>query len=67
MATADESLPPDAADPAARRSRALVERRETALSTQVMQDWMSDEEEDDSINLRATSWAISRVSAKVLP
>ena len=57
MATADESLPPDAADPAARRSRALVERRETALSNQVMQDWMSDEEEDDSINLRAY-WAV---------
>jgi polysaccharide biosynthesis transport protein len=57
MATADESLPPDAADPAARRSRALVERRETALSTQVMQDWMSDEEDDDSINLRAY-WAV---------
>jgi polysaccharide biosynthesis transport protein len=57
MATADESLPPDAADSAARRSRALVERRETALSTQVMQDWMTDEEDEDSINLRAY-WAV---------
>ena len=57
MATADESLPPDAADPYARRSRALVERRETALSTQVMQDWMTDEEDEDSINLRAY-WAV---------
>ncbi len=54
MATADETLPPD---PAARRSRALVERRETALSTQVMQDWMSDEDDEDSINLRAY-WAV---------
>jgi len=57
MATADEPLPPDAADLAARRSRALIERRDTALSTQVMQNWMSDEEEDDSINLRAY-WAV---------
>jgi polysaccharide biosynthesis transport protein len=57
MATADESLPPDAADPYARRSRALVERRETALSTQVMQDWMAEEEDEDSINLRAY-WAV---------
>ncbi|MFZ0107401.1 MAG: GumC family protein, partial [Thiobacillus sp.] len=57
MATADDSLPPDAADSAARRSRALVERRETALSTQVMQDWMSDEDDEDSINLRAY-WAV---------
>ena len=57
MAPADDSLPPDVADPAARRSRALVERRETALSTQVMRDWMGDEEDDDSINLRAY-WAV---------
>jgi polysaccharide biosynthesis transport protein len=57
MATADESLPPDAADPAARRSRALVERRETALSTQFAQDWLADEDDEDSINLRAY-WAV---------
>jgi succinoglycan biosynthesis transport protein ExoP len=57
MALPDDPLHPDAADPAARRSRALVERRETPLGTQVMQDWMREEEEEDSINLRAY-WAV---------
>jgi len=57
MAPPDESLTPDAADPAARRHRALLERRETPLGTQVIQDWMSEEETEDSINLRAY-WAV---------
>jgi succinoglycan biosynthesis transport protein ExoP len=57
MALPDDPLNPDAADVAARRSRALVERRETPLGTQVVQDWMRDEEEEDSINLRAY-WAV---------
>jgi succinoglycan biosynthesis transport protein ExoP len=57
MALPDDPLHPDAADPAARRSRALVEHRETPLGTQVMQDWMREEEEEDSINLRAY-WAV---------
>ena len=57
MAHPDETLPPDATDPYARRSRALIERRETPLSTQVMQDWLTEEEDDDSINLRAY-WAV---------
>lgn len=57
MSTPDDALPPEALDPAARRSRALVERRETALSTHLAQDWLADDEDDDSINLRAY-WAV---------
>jgi capsular exopolysaccharide synthesis family protein len=57
MANPDDTLPPEAAEPAARRARALVERRETALSTHLAQDWLADEEDDDSINLRAY-WAV---------
>jgi succinoglycan biosynthesis transport protein ExoP len=57
MAHPDEPLTPDATDPAARRSRALIERRDTPLGTHVMQDWMNEEEEEDSINLRAY-WAV---------
>jgi len=57
MAHPDEPLTPDATDPAARRSRALIQRRDTPLGTQVMQDWMNEEEEEDSINLRAY-WAV---------
>jgi capsular exopolysaccharide synthesis family protein len=57
MAQPDDTLPPDATDPASRRSRALIERRETALATQARQDWLADEEEEDSIDLRAY-WAV---------
>lgn len=52
-----DNLPPDPQDPRERRSRALIERPETLPSTQVVQDWLSDDEEDDSINLRHY-WAI---------
>lgn len=38
-------------------SRALIERRETPLGTQVMQDWLTEDEDEDSINLRAY-WAV---------
>jgi capsular exopolysaccharide synthesis family protein len=57
MAHSDDTLPPDPSGAAARPSRALIERRETPLSTQVMQDWLADEEDEDSINLRAY-WAV---------
>jgi capsular exopolysaccharide synthesis family protein len=57
MSAPDDALPPEALDPAARRSRALVERRETALSTHLAQDWLAEDEDDDSINLRAY-WAV---------
>ena len=57
MAHSDETLPPDPSGAPVRPSRALVERRETPLSTQVMQDWLADEEDEDSINLRAY-WAV---------
>jgi succinoglycan biosynthesis transport protein ExoP len=57
MAHSNDTLPPDPAGASARPSRALIERRETPLSTQVMQDWLADEEDEDSINLRAY-WAV---------
>ncbi len=57
MAQPDDTLPPDDADAASRRSRALVERRDTALATQAKQDWLTEEEETDSLNLRAY-WAV---------
>jgi capsular exopolysaccharide synthesis family protein len=66
MPLSDDTLPPDAADAAARRSRALVERRETALSPHVAQDWLADEEDDDSINLRAYWTVVMRRKWTVL-
>lgn len=57
MAHPDDNQPFGPAGSASPQSRALVERRETLPSTQVMQDWMVDEEDDDSINLRQY-WAV---------
>src|SRR5512139_2149373 len=57
MAHPDETLPPDPEGARARPSRALIERRETALATQAKPDWLADEEDGDSINLRAY-WAV---------
>ena len=57
MPYSDDNLPPDPQDPRERRSRALIERPETLPSTQVAQDWLSGDEEEDSINLRHY-WAI---------
>lgn len=57
MAHSDKTLPPDSSGGPVRPSRALAALRETPLSTQVMQDWLTEEEEEDSINLRAY-WAV---------
>jgi succinoglycan biosynthesis transport protein ExoP len=57
MAQPDENQPLDPASSSPRPSRALIERRETLPSTQVIQDWMTDEEDEDSINLRQY-WAV---------
>lgn len=57
MAHSDQTLPPDAPGGPVRPSRALAELRETPLSTQVMQDWLAEDEVEDSINLRAY-WAV---------
>jgi capsular exopolysaccharide synthesis family protein len=51
MAHFDENLPPDPS------GTALIRRRETALSTQVKQDWLAEEEEEGALNLRAY-WAV---------
>jgi succinoglycan biosynthesis transport protein ExoP len=57
MAHPDDTLPTDDADAASRRSRALVERRDTALATRAKQDWLAEDEDDDAIDLRAY-WAV---------
>src|SRR5512139_505748 len=56
MAHPDETPPPDPEGAPARPSRALIERRETALATQARPDWLADDD-GDSIDLRAY-WAI---------
>jgi capsular exopolysaccharide synthesis family protein len=55
MAQSDENQPFGPA--AARQSGALVERRQSLPSTEVIRDWMAEEEEEDSINLRQY-WAV---------
>src|SRR5512139_1258624 len=57
MAHPDETLPPDPEGARARPSRALIERRETALATQAKPDWLADDEDGDTIDLRAY-WAV---------
>lgn len=57
MPYSNENIPSDPQDPRVRPSRALAERPETLPSTQVVQDWLADEDADDSINLRHY-WAI---------
>lgn len=57
MAQSDDNQPFEPAGSDSRQSRALVERRETLPSTEVIRDWMTDEEEEDSINLRQY-WAV---------
>lgn len=52
MPYSEDNLSPDPQDPRERRSRALIERPESLPSTQVVQDWLSDGDEEDSINLR---------------
>lgn len=57
MAQADDNTPFDPDSATSKRSSALVERKETLPSTQVIHDWMTDDEEDESINLRQY-WAV---------
>lgn len=57
MAQPDDTLPPDDATPSSRRARALIERRDTPLATRPGQDWLADDEDEDSIDLRAY-WAV---------
>lgn len=57
MARPDDTLPPEDAEPASRRARALIERRETALAPRPGPDWLADDEDDDAIDLRAY-WAV---------
>jgi succinoglycan biosynthesis transport protein ExoP len=57
MAQPDQNQPFEPAGSSSRQSRALVERRETLPSTEVLRDWFADEEEADSINLRKY-WAV---------
>lgn len=52
MPYSDDHLPSDPQDPRARPSRALIERPEMLPSTQVNQDWLAEDGEEDSINLR---------------
>lgn len=52
MAQPDDTPPFEPAGASSRQSRALVERRETLPSTEVIRDWMMEEEEEGSINLR---------------
>jgi capsular exopolysaccharide synthesis family protein len=58
MARPDENQPFEPAGSSSRQSRALVERRETLPSTDVVREWMMEEEEEQgSINLRHY-WAV---------
>ena len=57
MASRQPPPPPDSSGRPVHPSRALIERRETPLSTQVTQDWLTEDEDEDSINLRAY-WAV---------
>jgi len=57
MAQPDENTPFEPSGSSPRQSRALVERKETLPGTQVIHDWMTDEEDEDSINLRQY-WAV---------
>lgn len=57
MPYSDSNLPPDPRDARVPPSRALVERQEMLPSTHVVQDWLTEDGGDDSINLRHY-WAI---------
>lgn len=57
MAQPDETLLPDPEGASPRTSRALIERHETALAARAKPDWLADEEDEDSIDLRAY-WAV---------
>ncbi len=57
MAQSDENQPFGPSDASSHASRALVERQATLPSTQVIQDWLTDDDEEDSINLRQY-WAV---------
>jgi capsular exopolysaccharide synthesis family protein len=53
MALPDETLPPDPEGTSTRAALALLERRNIALVSQGQPDWLTGEEEADSLNLRA--------------
>lgn len=57
MAQPDENSPFVPPGASAGPSRALVERKEILPGTQVIHDWMTEEEDEDSINLRQY-WAV---------
>ncbi len=57
MSRPDDNQPYESAGVDPRQPRALVERREILPSTQVIQDWLQEDEEEDSINLRQY-WAV---------